>query len=359
MKITAVDTMLLRVPADPLVAKQYPEQGIVTAEVHTDEGITGLGYTVCVGSGGDEAVKAYLDTRLRPLLMGRDPFQINALWQEMYRQDMGIRKKGVPLYAISAVDIALWDLVGRATGQPVCRLLGAQPGRVPVYGSGGFLPYTTAEIVKEAEGFLAKGCRAYKFKIGFPEAAKNIQRVREVRRALGDDIILMVDVNQRWDVLMNIRVARQLEEYNLYWYEEPVLADNIAQCAEVARNISIPVATGENEYTRYGFRDLIEQRAAYYLQPDVMRTGGIGELLRIAHLAAAYDLPIAPHLAPEISIHVLTAVPNGIWAEWVNFIPEDLFAEPLTIVDGYLQVPDRPGHGVRFNPSAVQRYRVA
>jgi L-alanine-DL-glutamate epimerase-like enolase superfamily enzyme len=351
--------MLLHVPADPLVAKQYPVQGVVVAEIHTDEGVSGLGFTACVGSGGDVPVKSYLDSRLVPLLIGRDPFQINALWNEMYRQDMGIRKKGVPLYAISAIDIGLWDLVGKAMGQPVCRLLGAEPGRVPVYGSGGFLPYETREIIEEAETFLKRGCWAYKFKIGFPDVKKNIQRIRDVRNALGDDVLLMVDVNQRWDVRMNIQVARRAEEYDLYWWEEPVLADNIPQCAEVARNIAIPVATGENEYTRYGFRDLIEQRAAVFLQPDVMRTGGIGELLRIGHLAAAYDLPLAPHLAPELSVHVLTAIPNGAWAEWVNFYAEDLLAEPMEIKDGYLQVPDRPGHGVAFNPDAIARYRVA
>jgi L-alanine-DL-glutamate epimerase-like enolase superfamily enzyme len=359
MKITSIESMLLHVPAQPLVAKQYAEQAMVVAEIKTDEGLTGLGYTLCVGSWGGEAVKAYLDTRLCPLLTGRDPSGVNALWQEMYRQDTGIRKKGIPVYAISAVDIALWDLLGKATGQPVCRLLGGGTGRVPVYGSGGFVPYSTDDIVKEAGEFLAKGCLAYKFKIGFPEAKKNVERVRDVRKALGDEIKLMVDVNQRWDVATNIRMGRALEPFDLTWYEEPVLADNIGQCAEVARNIPIPVATGENEYTRYGFRDLIEARAATYLQPDIQRAGGIGETVRIAHLAAAHDLLIAPHLAPELAVHVLAAIPNAAWAEWVNFNSEDIFAEPPQIVDGHLTVPEKPGHGIALNPDAVKRYRVA
>lgn len=358
MKITAIKTSILRIPAGPLVQKQYQDCGMVAAEVHTDQGLTGLGYTVCVGFAGAETVKSYLDTRLCPLLTGKDPTAVNALWGEMYRQDMGIRKKGIPMYAISAADIALWDLLGKATGQPVARLLGGIVSRVPVYGSGGFLPYTTDEILKEAESFLAKGCRAYKLKIGFPEVKKNVERVRDVRRALGDDIKLMVDVNQRWDVGMAVRVGRVLEEYDLTWLEEPVLADNTGQCAEVARSIPIPVATGENEYTRYGFRDLIEARAASYLQPDIQRAGGIGEVVRIAHLAAAYDIPIAPHLAPELSIHLLSAIPNGWMAEWVNFYDQDVFAQPPEIADGHLVVPDRPGHGMALDPEAVKRYRV-
>ncbi len=358
MKITGIETSLLRIPAGQLVQKQYQDCGMVVAEVHTDEGLTGLGYTVCVGFAGAETVKSYLDTRLCPLLVGKDQTAVNALWTEMYRADMGIRKKGIPMYAISAVDIGLWDLAGKAASQPIVRLLGGRACLIPVYGSGGFLPYTTDEIVKEAEAFLAKGCKAYKLKIGFPEVQKNTERVRDVRKALGDDIRLMVDVNQRWDVGMAVRVGRALEDYDLTWLEEPVLADNIAQCAEVARSVPMPVATGENEYTRYGFRDLIEARAASFLQPDVQRAGGIGEVLRIAHLAAAYDLPIAPHLAPELSVHVLAAIPNGWMAEWVNFYDQDVFAEPPEIVDGHLQVPDRPGHGMALEPAAVERYRV-
>ncbi len=358
MKVTAVETMLLNVPSDPLVAKQYAQTGIAAALIHTDEGITGLGYTSAIGVWGIEAVKAYMDTRLAPLLIGRDPTHITALWQEMYRQDVGMRKKGITMYAISGIDIGLWDILGKAAGQPVARLLGGRPGRIPTYGSGGFLAYSTEEVVREAQAFLAKGCTSYKFKIGFPDLKKNVQRVRDVRQALGGDVTLMVDVNQRWDVLTNIRVGRQLEEYDLYWYEEPVLADNIQQCAEVARSIDIPVATGENEYTRYGFRDLIEAHAASFLQPDIQRCGGIGEMTRIAHLAAAYDIPIAPHLAPELSIQVLAAIPNAGPAEMVNTMPPDLFVHPVEIVDGALEVPDRPGHGIEFREEAVKKYRV-
>ncbi|NNE83001.1 MAG: mandelate racemase/muconate lactonizing enzyme family protein [Alphaproteobacteria bacterium] len=183
-----------------------------------------------------------------------------------------------------------------------------------------------------------------------------VTRVREVRKALGDDMEILVDANQRWDVATNIRVANQLEDCALYWYEEPVLADNITQCAEVARAITTPVATGENEYTRYGFRDLIDNKAAQFLNPDIHRCGGFSEMMKIAHLAAAYDVQIAPHLVPELSIHVLVAIPNAALVEFLAGSPDDLWVDPPQIVDGMMAPPDRPGHGMEFSAEAVKGY---
>jgi L-alanine-DL-glutamate epimerase-like enolase superfamily enzyme len=196
-------------------------------------------------------------------------------------------------------------------------------------------------------------------KVGLPNLTENLERVRAVRKALGDDIKLMLDVNQRWDVLTSIQMGRKLEPYDIFWYEEPVLADHIAQCAQVARSIDIPIATGENEYTRYGFRDLIERQAAYYLNPDIHRCGGITEFMRIAHLAAAHDLPIAPHIAPELSIQVMAAIPNRALVEWPSGQPAELWRDPIELVDGAVPLPTRPGHGMEFSDEAVKRYTVA
>jgi L-alanine-DL-glutamate epimerase-like enolase superfamily enzyme len=276
----------------------------------------------------------------------------------MYENDRGIRKKGIPVYAMSALDIGLWDIIGKSAGKPLWQLFGGHAEKVAVYGSGGFLPYSVGEIIKEAEGFIAKGCRAYKFKIGKPDIMENIRRVHQVRKALGDGIDILVDANQRWDVATNIRVGNLLEEFDLYWYEEPVLADNIEECAEVAGSIPIPVATGENEYTRYGFRDLIEAGAATYLNPDIHRCGGFSEMMKIAHLAAAYDVKIAPHLVPELSTHVLASIPNGSLIEVLAGSPEDLWRDPVEIKNGMLDVSNRPGHGVEFAKGALKKYAV-
>ena len=358
MKITKVTTSLMEVPNEPPVASYYPANTYVIARIETDDGIEGLGYTMLVGGFGARSVRAYLEESLAPLVTGQDPREVGRLYETMYENDRGIRKKGVPMYAISAVDIALWDILGKSAGQPVWRLLGGKRDPVPVYGSGGFLPYTVDQLIEEAEGFRAKGCRHYKFKIGRDNLMENVERVRAVSQALGDGMALLVDANQRWDVATNIRVANELADCGLYWYEEPVLADNIAQCAEVAAAIPIPVATGENEYTRYGFRDLIEARAAQYLNPDVHRCGGFSEIMKISHLAASYNVRIAPHLVPELSVHVLASIPNPALVEVLAGSPRDLFESPVEIVDGALALPTSPGHGVCFTAEAAKRYRV-
>ena len=356
MKIERVITSTLRIPNTPPTSSQYPHNRYVVSRIQTDEGLEGLGYTMLIGGRGADSVRAYIEESLAPQLVGENPLDVNRLWHKMYDADRGIRKKGVAIYALSALDIGLWDILGKAAGLPVYRLLGAHQTKSPVYGSGGFITYSVDEIVREAEGFIALGCRAYKMKIGRPDLKENVARVAAVRRALGPDIRLMVDVNQRWDVATNIRVARELEPYDLDWYEEPVLADNIAQCAEVARNIPIPVATGENEATRYGFRDLIAAGAARILQPDVQRCGGFGEMVRIAHLAAPYDIAIAPHLVPELSIHVLAAIPNGSYVEWLAGWSADMWHDPPAIVDGHMMPPERPGHGMAFSSEVLARY---
>jgi L-alanine-DL-glutamate epimerase-like enolase superfamily enzyme len=194
-------------------------------------------------------------------------------------------------------------------------------------------------------------------KIHHPDPRENAKRVDAVCRALGDGVRMMVDVNQRLDVLGNVKQAALLEGFDLVWYEEPVLADDIAACAEVARSIGIPVATGENQYTRYEFRELIERRAARYLMPDVCRANGFSETLRIGHLAAAHQIAVAPHVVHELSLHVVGALSNGFLVEFIDWAPPDLFEEMPACKDGHFRIPDRPGHGMALAKGAKERYR--
>jgi L-alanine-DL-glutamate epimerase-like enolase superfamily enzyme len=189
---------------------------------------------------------------------------------------------------------------------------------VPAYGSGGWSRYSVEDLIGEAERYAALGCKYYKMKIHHPDPRENAKRVEAVRRALGEGMRMMVDVNQRLDVLGNVRQAALLEDFDLVWYEEPVLADDIAACAEVAQAIKIPVATGENNYTRFEFRELIERRAARYLMPDVCRANGFSETLRIGHLAAAHQVAVAPHVMHELSIQVVGALSNGFLVEFID-----------------------------------------
>jgi L-alanine-DL-glutamate epimerase-like enolase superfamily enzyme len=358
MKITTIESAILRVPTRKPIALEYPEFKLVVATLATDEGLAGLGYSLAFGSGGAEAVQAYLETRLKPALLGEDPLFVERLWQKMFHADRGIKKQGVAAYALSALDIGLWDLVGKAAALPLAKLWGAVADRVPAYGSGGWPKYAIEEVVEEAQRYVAMGCRSYKMKIHDPDPRANRARVEAVRKALGDGIGLMVDVNQKLDYLGNVRQAALLEDLDLTWYEEPVLADDPAACAEVARAIRIPVATGENNYTRFEFRELIERRAARYLMPDVCRANGFSETLRIGHLAAAHHLRVSPHLVHELSLHVVGALANGFLVEFVDWAPPDLFVEPPRCEDGHFRIPDRPGHGIALAPGAERKYRA-
>jgi len=262
MKVTAVDTCVLTVPTSKPMALQYPQHKLVVAQISTDQGVRGLGYSLVFGGGGAEAVHAYLEARLKPALIGEDPLYVEYLWEKMFRVDMGMKKQGVAAYALAALDIGLWDIVGKALGKPLFKVWGAMRHRIPCYGSGGWAKYSVDELVREAEKFAGFGCKYYKMKIHDADPKVNRVRVEAVKRALGPNVRLMVDVNQRLDVLGNVRQAAELEHLDLVWYEEPVLADDIASCAEVSQKIRIPVATGENNFTRYEFRDLLERRAA-------------------------------------------------------------------------------------------------
>jgi L-alanine-DL-glutamate epimerase-like enolase superfamily enzyme len=359
MKVTAIDTCVLRVPTSKPIALEFPAHALVVAEVTTDEGLRGLGYSLAFGGGGAEAIQVYLDTRLTPLVLGEDPLLVERLWERMFRADRGIKRQGVAAYALSALDIALWDIVGKVARLPLYKLWGGVTDRIPAYGSGGWGKYPLGDLVAEAERYAAMGCRYYKMKIHDPDPRENARRVGEVRRALGDGVRMMVDVNQRLDVLANIRQAALLEPFDLVWYEEPVLADDIAACAEVAHAIRIPVATGENNYSRFEFRELIERRAARYLMPDVCRANGFSETLKIGHLAAAHGIAVSPHVVHELSLHVAGALANSFLVEFIDWTPPDLFDGMPHCVDGHFTIPDRPGHGIALAPGALATYRVA
>lgn len=358
MKITAIDTCVLNVPTPRPISLEFAHHKLVVADIATDEGVRGLGYSLVFGGGGAEAVLAYLDTRLKPLLINEDPLHVERLWEKMYRGDRGVRRVGIAGMAISALDIGLWDLAAKAAGLPLYQLWGGVTDRVAAYGSGGWGRYTEGDLVGEAERYAGLGCKYYKMKIHHPDPRVNRARVEAVRKALGAGVRLMVDVNQKLDVEGNRRQAGLLEDFDLVWYEEPVIADDLAACAEVASTINIPVATGENNYTRYEFRELIERKAARYLMPDVCRANGYSETLKIGHLAAAHGIAVSPHVVHELSLQVCGALSNGFLVELIDWTPPDLFEEMPVCKDGEFRIPAKPGHGMAFTRTALQKYRA-
>ena len=203
MKITAIDTCILTIPMQREMRKQFAHHNLVVAEISTDEGVTGLGTTLGFGGGNVEAIRVYLETRLKPALIGEDPLFVQRLWERMFRADAG-KKHGIAAFAISALDIGLWDIVGKSAKQPLFKLWGAVNQRIPAYGSGGFANYAVEDLISEARSYAAMGCKYYKMKIHHPDPRENRKRVEAVRRALGDGMRLMVDVNQRLDVHSSI-----------------------------------------------------------------------------------------------------------------------------------------------------------
>jgi L-alanine-DL-glutamate epimerase-like enolase superfamily enzyme len=356
MKITAIDTYILTVPTPRPMSLEFPQHKLVVAEIATDAGLQGLGYSLVFGGGGAEAVAAYLESRLKPLLIGENPLEVERLWERMYRGDRGVRRVGLAGMAVSALDIGLWDLAGKTAGLPLYRLWGGATSHVAAYGSGGWPKYTEKDLIGEAEKYAGYGCGYYKMKIHHRDPNANRARVEAVRKALGPGVRLMVDVNQKLDVEANVRQARLLEDLDLVWYEEPVLADDNAACAEVAARIRIPVATGENHYTRYEFRDLIERKAARYLMPDVCRANGYSETLKIGHLAAAHGIAVSPHVVHELSLQVCGALTNGFLVEFMDWAPPELFEALPPCRDGAFDIPDTPGHGIALARSARQKY---
>lgn len=338
-------------------------------EVDTDEGLTGLGEAkIGVGNLGHYAAVVELIRReLGPALVGRDPRDITAIWDLFYsgsRAGYGVTtgrafpivgRRGITISAISGIDIALWDLLGQSLGQPLWRLLGGRyRERVPAYASGGWAP--VGAIGKQLARYVERGHRAVKMRVGLQDRSvdDSAARVREVRETLGPEVSIMVDAHGTWSVRDALRFARKVEDADLAWFEEPVSADNIQGLAEVRGATDIPIATGENEQTRFGFRDLIAARAVDVCQPDLAICGGVTEAQRICALAATHELAVAPHLWGSAvlfaaGLHLATATPCVTILEFTrgeNPLLNDLVEEPFDLRDGYVHASDRPGLGL-------------
>lgn len=339
--------------------------------VAASDGQQGFGFTL--GSrfdNGGKFIQAAVDDLLAPLLIGRDPSEIERIWEEMAFQTLLLGRRGAVMRAISAVDIALWDLLGNSVGRPLCDLFGRYRSRVPAYASGGYyysddfdadLGSLEEEVIRHVE----LGFRAVKIKIGRFAPSRDRARVVRVLEAVGPDVRVAVDANHAWrDAPSAINDLRHLDDLGLWWVEEPVLPDQMAASARIAEALVTPVATGEIEAGRWAFQQLVDIQAADILQPDVTVIGGISEWRKVAHMAACRDIPLAPHWVPDIHVHLGAAAPNVLALEYfhadvgvLNF--DELLAEPLRFEDGDLIVPDRPGHGVALDPDAVKRYEVS
>lgn len=357
MMIADIRTHLLSVPfSDP------PKTGFLTlpvihllvVEVEADDGTVGTGHLHPLGP-GIRTLETCIHEMMAPLLLGEDPSDPEVLWDKMWNAHFIHGRMGITVMASSALDIALWDLVGRAKGQPLWQLWDGQNREMKVYGSGCYRGLGHDGMIEKAERFVAQGFTAIKMQVAhlFTED-EDVVNVRDMRAALGDDIEIMVDVNQGLDADRAISLGRRLDPFRPAWLEEPVPADDIEGYHRVANGIETPVVGGENHFLSYDMRAFYASGKVPILQPDIMR-GGYTGLRQVADDAHAAGLTIAPHMFPELSAHLTAAIPNPDWLEWMGWY-DHLWVEPIPITNGFMRAPDRPGHGMNFKSELFTDY---
>lgn len=365
MKITKVESFIIRTPIRRDIGDSthsFTHWSTPGCWITTDTGIVGTGYTGLEGD-GEELVKQVIDQYYVPRLLGRDPFEVKRIWEELqWGRLHWVGRSGVTQMALAAVDIALWDIMAQAAGVPLWKLLGGdKPHSIKTYNTdGGWLNWTIDELVADTCQFVEQGWPGVKIKIGSADPWEDYRRVKAVRQAIGDEILLMVDANMVWDINTARTWGKRLEEFHLHWLEEPLHPDDVAGHAQLARELVTPIALGENLYHRYSFRDYITAGAVEVVQADVTRVGGITEWLRIANLAACFNVPVVPHVGDMMQIqqHLVAATPNAPMLEYIPWIL-DLFELPVQVEQGHIRVPEEPGASTRMRADSVERWRVA
>ncbi len=358
---------MLELPADSMSSFRFHSWLIV--EVFTDAGHVGLGNAAL----SPRLTKQVIDQYLKPILIGQDPFDTEFLWQYMYRQTMAFGRKGVGMVAISAVDLALWDILGKAAGQPIFRLLGGRTkSKIPVYASRLYDP-NLKNLAAEAARYKEAGYRAMKMRFGWGPThgaagmQRNIELVRCIREVIGNEIDLMAEVYMGWNLDYARRMLPLLEPFNLRWLEEPVIPDDIQGLAALRAAGRIPIASGEHEFTIYGFRDLLEAKAVDYIQFDTNRVGGITQARKIAALAEAHSVPVIPHAGQMHNYHIVMASLNSPMAEYFPVVDvevgNELFwyifdGEPVA-ENGYINLRDDvPGLGLQLKESGLSDFNI-
>ncbi len=379
MKVTDVVCHVLQSKVDrPFTSARgwlYAARSSCVVEIRTDEGTTGWGE--CYGPAAVN--KALIETQYRPRVIGRDPFDIEVVWEDLYNRIKDYGATGFAITALSGIDIALWDIMGRAVGKPVHKLIGgAHRTEVMAYATGLYftdMDRLIPEAVEEARGYAAEGFRAIKMKIGLGDPKLDLARVEAVREAIGPDVRLAVDANHCLTVPQAIRLGRAMEPLDILWFEEPISLEDRDGYVEVTRALDMAVAGGENEFTRWGFRDTIARKAMDIVQPDVCAAGGISECRKIAALASAHGVECVPHawgsaIGLAATVQFLAALPYTPPAlrpmppmlefeQTPNPLRDDLAREPIRQVDGVVRVPDGPGLGIEVDREVLDRFKVA
>jgi L-alanine-DL-glutamate epimerase-like enolase superfamily enzyme len=365
MRITAIDSQLLRLPLTrPITAPNDHRGGrldsvfLLAVHVDTDAGHGGRGYAYSLHGGG-RALKAVADDDLAPLLIGEDPLDHERLGAKVYWRLQSIGRRGLVAQAYAAVDLALWDIKGKAAGLPLYKLLGGARESAPVYGSDtGWLWMSHEEIIETSRPYLEQGMMGIKLKVGSPSPETDAERVTRIRDAFGEDIWLGVDANQRYDYGTALAMGRFFEEeMGVDWFEEPISCEDVEGHARLADKLELPIALGETLFGLDEFERYLERGAVDVFQPDVTRLGGLTATLKVVALAERHHRPVAPHLQPEVAVHLACGLSRVTTVEYMPWL-YPAFAELPAIVDGQIVPPKRPGLGLELAANAVEKYRV-
>lgn len=359
--IRSVQTGFYRIPLETALTDST--HGVMTAfelvtlRVQDSDGQEGVGYTFTTGRNGG-AIYDIARREIPEIVGAADADQIEKLWQEVWWALHYGGRGGPSVLALSAFDMALWDLKAKRAGLPLWKLLGGFDPQVPCYAGGIDLELTADELLRQTDANLAKGFRAIKMKVRRARLSEDVAKVAAMRKHLGDEFPLMVDANMKWTADQAIRAARAFAPYDLTWLEEPIIPDDVAGHARVLRDGGLPIAAGENLRSLWEFKQLIASGGVTYPEPDVTNSGGVTPFMKIAHLAEAYNLPVTSHGAHDITVQLLAACPNRSYLEAHGFGLDRYIEQPMTIREGNAVAPDRPGHGVSFDWRGLEGIRA-
>mgnify|MGYP000356716407 CR=1 FL=1 len=358
MKITNVKTLKVEIPLQkPLITAIHKTEsvGCVLVRIETDTGLVGENYVFALNKDRLTVFEAMINS-LTQFLIGHNPLFVEKIWEQMWNDCNPVGQKGISISAISAIDTALWDLIGKQANMPLYQLFGACRDKVKTYASSGlWLSASIDELIEEAHGFIDQGFRSMKLRIGKENAKEDVARARALRKSIGDDIEILTDANQSLIARQAISLARQLEDLDIGWLEEPVPAHDLAGHARVLEAVNIPIASGETDYTRFGMKNILDSRAVDILMPDLQRIGGLSEFRKSAALASAYNIPVSTHIFTEQSLSIAGSAANCISVEHVDWFAP-LYKEEMQIKDGYILMPKVPGLGFTFDYEFIESH---
>jgi L-alanine-DL-glutamate epimerase-like enolase superfamily enzyme len=356
-RIERVEVLL--VDLKPKVLRTDAIQSFVSQETPivriTDaDGAVGMGYSYTIGTGGS-SVLALLNDHLCPLLIGREAWDIEAIWRALFFHTHATTVGALTSIALAAIDTALWDLKCRKAGQPLWRMAGGAQRSIPLYSTeGGWLHIAPEALVDDALAVKERGFSGTKIKIGRPHVAEDVARLSAVREAVGPAFEIMTDANQGFNLSEAVRRARHYEALDIAWFEEPIHADDVGAHAALARSTTVPIAVGESLYSISQFKDYLAQGACSIVQVDVGRIGGITPWLKVAHMAEAHNVAVCPHFLMELHVALAAAVPNGRYVEYIPQL-DDITLNRMTVREGRALPSDEPGLGIEWDHAAIAK----